>query len=152
MTEQLLIPPDKPFAEWTIEEAQAYEDSLTATFTAHKTAYQEASLLKDEAEETFRQTEKQLWDYLEQRGMRSLVREDGTFSRRSQVYPNVPQEGLVEFINWCNANNVQGQYLTMAVRKTPFNELVKGLLERGEALPPGVPTPEPRKYINLTRR
>ena len=126
------------------------DDALDKKLLALKTAkkrYRQLQAQADSAKTEHDVLQAEAFEMMRSRRIMTLKAEDAAFSRKATIYGHVRDREL--FANWCRENGYGDELLVQKENSRALNEIVRGLVDNGEDLPPGVGF-YAKEYISIT--
>jgi hypothetical protein len=112
-----------------------------------KAKYRELQRQADEAKAAHDELQADVFEDMRQEGHMSYKSDKASFSRKSTLYGTVQDRDA--FIEWCHENDLADEFLKEKEVAQRINEIVRGAIDNGEDLPPGLGF-YARQYISIT--
>ncbi|MCW0193373.1 MAG: hypothetical protein OJJ55_18985 [Rhodococcus sp.] len=112
-----------------------------------KAEYKEAKQAATDAEAAMKRYQAELFDDMRAEGSMSWKGDDATYSRKSTVYARVDDRD--KFHEYIKKHQLEDEFLRETEEKARLNEYVRGLIDNGEELPPGLSF-YAQEYISIT--
>lgn len=112
-----------------------------------KNQYRDLDRKAKEAKRVHDEEQAAIFEDMREEQLLTIKTDDATFSRKATIYAHV--QDMEEFAAWCRERELEEEFLREKEESARLNELVRGLIDNGEELPPGVGWYS-REYISIT--